>query len=316
MNTETLISNQKEEIKKYLDDFKSFPHNKASVFILIVLPIFLWIVTLQLIKSPAYEEVFTALWSSGVYNSFPYYNLIFTVTTYAIQVHFISSALVESSRFDSFLETTKCIYSLKKLFQQTEDAEKTNTLNYSFDKTLLSDDVFSQCKTTLGIINGKISFFMRIEHFVRLVSFIVMTIGGGVIVSIPLCTKFSQCQLFSPVEYDLTMIFIVIAIITSIVCSGGILLTTFAARDNKEIINPLIFAAIFIGSIFLSTIVALAIPGIIAVSCWVIYGIIVIAIELIALIIEVVVDILSALLGLFIVIIIIAAVISALIDGL
>lgn len=312
MNTKILISNQKEEIRAYLDAFKSLPHTKASVFILIALPSLLWVASCVLIGSPAYNKLLTNPWINAACNSFSYYNLIFTITTYAILVYFALSAIIEIFRSDSFLETARCTHLLKKVLQQTENAEEPNACNYSFDNILFSDDVFSQCKITLDRINGNSNLLMNIGHLVKFVSFVVMTIGMALVVTIPLSIKFSQCQLFSPIESDLTMIFIVIAIIACVVCSGGLLLTTFVAQDNKRFINPLLFLAAFAGSILLSAIVALAIPGIIAVICWTVYGIISVAIALITAIVEIIAAILSGLFRAFIAIVIIAVVISAL----
>lgn len=312
MNTKTLISNQKQEIRTYLDAFKSLPHNKATVFILIALPSLLWVVNCVFIWSPSYDKLLTASWINAAYNSFSYYNLVFTITTYAILVYLALSATIEIFRFDSFLEIARCTHLLKKVLQQTENAEEPNTCNYSFDNILFSDDVFSQCKIILDRINGDSSLLMSIGHLIKFVSFVIMTIGMGLVVTIPLSIKFSQCQLFSPVKSDLTMIFIVIDIIICIVCSGGLLLTTFVAQDNKKLINPLLFLAVFAGSILLSSIVALAIPGIIAVICWIVYGIITVAIALITAIIEIIAAILSGLFQVFIIIVIIAVVIGAL----
>lgn len=312
MNTKTLLTKQKEEAKTYLDAFKFLPHSKSSVYIMSTAPLLLWIACCIFIWSPAYNKLLTLSWIIAAYNSFSYYSLIFTVTTYVILVYFALSAIIEIFRFDSFHETARCTHLLKKVLQQTENAEEPSTCNYSFDNILFSDDVFSQCKITLDRINGDSSFLMSIGHLVKFVSFVVMTIGTGLVVTIPLSIKFSQCQLFSPIESDLTMLFIVIDIISCVVCSGGLLLTTFVAQDNKKLINPLLFLSVFAGSILLSSIVALAIPGIIAVICWIVYGIITVAIALITAIIEIIAAILSGLFQVFFAIVIIAVVISAL----
>lgn len=312
MNTKTLLTKQKEEAKTYLDAFKFLPHSKSSVYIMSAAPLLLWITCCILIWSPAYNKLLTLSWIIVAYNSFSYYNLIFSITTYATLAYLTLSSIIESFRFKSFLEIANCTRSLKKVLQQTENAEEPNACNYSFNNVLFSNDVFSQCAYTLKIIKGESNLLMRIVHYIRFFSFVIMTIGMTLVVTIPLSIIFSQCQLFNPVEFDLTRIFIIIAIVVSIMCSCGLLLTAFIAQTNTHLINPLIFLTVFASAILISTSITLAIPGMIAIVCWIIYGVITAAIAVITAIVGIIVTILSGLFELAFAIAIIAVIISIL----
>lgn len=281
MNTHKLLNDQNELIKSYEIAFSHFPHHTITVHIIVWLPcIFEIIGCLYTIFQPSLPAI---ILHTTAYFSF--YRILYVLFPVIFSSFCAISSIIEFNRYHAFMKIAHCRKILKKLKEQTNIAKKiltSDTMNdnfrYSFQNTVLADDVFSTCSSALNQIRMT-STAMSILHWLKKSVFLITMICAGVLACIPvaIATIRFLCSRFSVLEntdvYYTTYIWI--SIIICFVVSIYLFITVFTAQQEQALINPVLFIVTAVGAIILTCILTVLLPVTLCLIVWILNGILV-----------------------------------------